>query len=208
MGEAIGSYLDKEVALSFHDVAGSTDLAIVRQALRRYGNSAQINSGSIEAVLSAYLELLEKRLPGSDDVKVYPGARELVSACREAGWATAIMTGNVERGARAKLAGTGLLEMFDFGIYGDDGHQREDLPFVAAERGWDVLAESFPPGVTTLIGDTPNDARVARMAGMANMIVCRREEPEWRAAIEAESPTWLVDSLADTDQLMAYLKGA
>ena len=203
---AVSEHLKQEVELTFHDVAGSTDPIIVRQALLKFGDGASISEGIITAILERYLELLEAGLKQSGSVQVFPGARELIEASRAAGWATAIMTGNLEPGARIKLADTGLWELFDFGIFGDDGHKRDDLPFVAAERAWDVLGEAFPAAMTMLIGDTPADARVARNAGMAGMVVCRRDDPKWRRAIEAEQPTWLVDTLEDTEQLIQWMK--
>ncbi len=208
MAAALSAELGEPVTLSFHHVAGSTDPVIVREALLRHGNGLPASSAAVSAVLDRYLEQVEEKLRDLGGVTIFPGARELVQACRKAGWATAIMTGNLERGAAAKLAGTGLWELFDFGIFGDDGHRREDLPYVAAERAWDVLQEAYPAAVTTLIGDTPADARVARQAGMRGLVVCRREEPEWRAAIEAEAPTWVVDDLEDTAALMALLEAA
>ena len=206
MAAAVGEHLMQKVELSFHDVAGSTDPIIVRQALLKYGNGAPIDEGAIGAIIERYLDLVETGLSPADSVRVFPGARELIEACRAAGWATAIMTGNVERGARIKLADTGLWELFAFGIFGDDGHKREDLPFVAAERAWDVLGEAYPAKMTVLVGDTPADARVARNAGMAGMVVCRRDDPDWRRAIEAERPTWLVDTLEETQQLIQWIK--
>ncbi len=203
---AVSEHLKQEVELTFHDVAGSTDPIIVRQVLLKYGNGASIDEGIITKILDRYLDLVETGLKQSASVQVFPGARELIEASRAAGWATAIMTGNLERGARIKLADTGLWELFDFGIFGDDGHTRDDLPFVAAERAWDVLGEAFPPETTILIGDTPADARVARNAGMAGMVVCRRDDPQWRMAIEAEQPTWLVDTLEETQQLIQWMK--
>ncbi len=119
----------------------------------------------------------------------------------------ALLTGNMERGARVKLAPTGLWELFAFGVYGGDGNAREDLPWVARERAWEALHESFRPADTILIGDTPNDARVARLNEMSSLIVIRRPEPEWRRAIEAEQPTWLVDGFEDVPGLIRLMKG-
>ena len=208
MAAALSAELGEPVTLKFQHVAGSTDPAIVREALLRHGNGTPIDPIAITAVLDRYLEQVEEKLRDFGGVSVFPGARELVQACREAGWATAILTGNLQRGAAAKLADTGLWDLFDFGIFGDDGHKREDLPYVAAERAWDVLHEAYPAEVTTLIGDTPADARAARLAGMRGLVVCRRAEPEWRSAIEAEAPTWVVDDLEDTSALMALLEAA
>jgi len=191
MSEAISKFLGRRIELSFFDVAGLTDPTIVRNALVRHGaNNYQIN-GDITVILEHFLALVEERLPATDDVRVFPGACALVEACAVENWVPALLTGNIERGARLKLASTGLWDLFAFGVFGDDGNAREDLPWVARERAWDVLHESFRPADILLVGDTPNDARIARLNDIDCLIVCRRDDKTWRLAIEAESPTWL-----------------
>ncbi|MFB0516071.1 MAG: HAD family hydrolase [Candidatus Neomarinimicrobiota bacterium] len=207
MAEAISHFLGVEIELTFFDVAGLTDPIIIRNALLRYGSNTSPTDGEINGILEHFLMLLEERLPPSDAVKVFPGAETLVQACIDEDWVPALLTGNVERGARIKLAGTGLWDRFSFGVFGNDGHSREDLPWIARERAWDVLHESFGLADIILIGDTPNDACIARLNGIASLIVCRREEPEWRRTIEAEQPTWLVEGFDDVPGLIRLLKG-
>ena len=207
MAEAISGYLGRQVELSFFDVAGLTDPIIIRNALSRHSADRSPSDGAISGILEHYLALMEARLPVAAAVRVFPGAEALVRACGEQGWALALLTGNMERGARLKLAGTGLWDLFAFGVFGGDGNSREDLPWIARERAWDVLHESFRPGDTVLVGDTPNDARIAHLNAIASLIVCRHEEPEWRRAIVAERPTWLVDGFDDVPRLIQWMKG-
>ena len=207
LAAAISDYLGQRVRLSFHDVAGFTDPIIIRTALTRHSHNNQLPPGSLDTILKRYLATLEEQLGHSKGVKVFPGAAELVRACKEEHWVTALLTGNVERGARAKLAGTGLWDQFEFGIFGGDANAREDLPWMARERAWDALHEVFHPADMILVGDTPNDARVARLNGVASLIVCRRQEPEWRQAIQAERPTWLVDNFDNVPGLIQLMRG-
>ncbi len=206
LAEAVSHFLGKPVELSFPDVAGFTDPTIIHNTLARHGYNGGIPANQLAAVLEHYLSLVEERLPASDALRVYPGAEALVRGCQQENWVTALLTGNVKRGARAKLARTGLWDLFAFGIFGDDGNRREDLPWIAQERAWDTVRESFRPEETILIGDTPNDARIARMNGIGSLLVCRREEPEWRQAIVDEQPTWLVDNFGDVAAIINLLK--
>ncbi len=208
MAEAISTGLGRAVTLSFLDVAGQTDPTIIRNALAQSGTNDKPDAEAVAEILEHYLTLLETRLPGSEGVEVFPGAAPLVRACVEQGWVPALLTGNVERGARAKLADTGLWDLFAFGVFGSDGNTREDLPWIARERAWDTLHESFRPQDTIIIGDTPNDAAIAGLNRNASLIVCRREDEGWRAAIAAENPTWLVDDFADVPGLIELMKGA
>ena len=207
MAEAIGGFVGAEISLGFHDVAGMTDPIIVRNALLRHGVADQgTRTDAVDGIIADYLLLLEKRLPSSNEVQVFPGAAELVEACKAEGWVTALLTGNVEAGARRKLARSGLWEEFAFGIFGDDGQTRDDLPWLARERAWEAVHEAYQPSDTILVGDTPDDARIARLSGQRSLIVCRRAEPEWRTAIEKEGPTWLVDNFDDVAGLIHLMK--
>ncbi|UCD36828.1 MAG: HAD family hydrolase [Fidelibacterota bacterium] len=207
LSEAISHFLGRRVELVFLDVAGLTDPTIIRNALIKHGSNDYQTNGDISGILEHFLALVEERLPATDDVRVFPGAQALVEACAMETWVPALLTGNVERGARLKLASTGLWDLFAFGVFGDDGNAREDLPWVARERAWDVLHEAFLPTDILLVGDTPNDARIARLNDVDSLIVCRRDDAAWRLAIEAESPTWLVDNFEDVPGLIRLIKG-
>ena len=206
LAEALSGFLGEPVKLDFHDVAGFTDPTIIRNALQRNGYRRLIDAQVIETILADYLDLVTKRLPASDGVRVFPGAKELVIACRNEGWATALLTGNVRPGADLKLANTGLRDLFAFGVFGADGNSREDLPWVARERAWEVLSIAFQPADIILVGDTPNDARIAKLNDIHSLIVCRRGEPEWREGIEAESPTWMVDDFENVQMIIELFK--
>ena len=206
LAEALSGFIGEPVELDFHDVAGFTDPTIIRNALQHNGYQRLIDAPVIETILTDYLALVTKRLPASAGVRVFPGAKKLVLACRSEDWATALLTGNVRAGAELKLAHTGLEDLFAFGVFGEDGNSREDLPWVARERAWEELSIAFPPADIILVGDTPNDARIARLNDIHSLIVCRREEPEWRAGIEAESPTWMVDDFEAVADIIELFK--
>jgi phosphoglycolate phosphatase-like HAD superfamily hydrolase len=104
------------------------------------------------------------------------------------------------------MADTNMWDLFAFGVFGGDGNAREDLPWVARERAWDALHEAFLPEHTILVGDTPNDARIGNINRVPSMIVCRRDEADWRQAIEQENPTWLIEDFGDVPGLISMMK--
>ena len=206
LAEAVSHFLGRTVELTFYEVAGFTDPIIVRNALVRHGGDGQPSKRDIDAILDSFLDLVEQRFPAAKTVKVFPGAEELVRACQDENWVPALLTGNMERGARAKMANTNLLDLFAFGVFGDDGNSREDLPWVAREKAWDILHESFLPEQMILVGDTPNDARIASMNTINALIVCRREEADWRQAIKRYNPAWMVEDFMDVPALISMMK--
>ena len=205
-GQALSQVLGREISLSFNDVAGATDPTIAAAVLRREGMADGQLARGVQQVLDWYAPRVAEQLPGSGTVTVHGGAEALVHGCLARGWDVALLTGNLPGGAKAKLADTGLWDLFSFGIFGDEGNSRVDLPPLAREKAWDRLGKVYHAHETILVGDTPADAQVARLAGMRSLVVCRRDEPQWREAILAEEPTWLVDNFEDTEQLLNTLE--
>jgi hypothetical protein len=108
--------------------------------------------------------------------------------------------------AMIKLAECGLAEEFAFGVYGEDGNSREDLPWIARERAFETTGTAFNFEDMVLIGDTPNDARIANMHNIPSLIVCRRDDRNWKQAIVDEQPKWLVNDLCKTKELVNMIK--
>ncbi|MFQ6674025.1 MAG: HAD hydrolase-like protein, partial [Fidelibacterota bacterium] len=75
--------------------------------------------------------------------------------------------------------------------------------WMVPELAWEKLGEAYTFERIVLIGDTPNDARIANMNGVRSLIVCRH--PEWRSKILQQHPTWLVDSFENIRQILDWL---
>ena len=103
-----------------------TDSGLARDILASFG--VEISQSSITAFYESYLFYLEEHLGGGQfQGVVLPGVRELLQDLREAGAVLGLLTGNVEAGACAKMKHFGLSEFFDFGAFGDDHHDRNEL---------------------------------------------------------------------------------
>ena len=94
--------------------------------------------------------------------------------------------------------------MFEFGLFGDDARNREDLVWMAEEASWEALGESYTHDRMVLVGDTVEDAKAAKANGVRSLIVCRR--PETKERIQSAGPTWLVDSLEEKERIIAWMK--
>ena len=147
---------------------------------------------------------LEDAYGDHDEAFVYDDAVEMVKGCRAEGWKVGLLSGNIRRAAENKLQRFGLWEMFEFGLFGDDARNREDLVWMAEEASWEALGESYTHDRMVLVGDTAEDAKAAKSNAVRSLIVCRR--PETKERIQSARPTWLVDSLEETERIIAWMK--
>jgi phosphoglycolate phosphatase-like HAD superfamily hydrolase len=199
LARAFESILGVKEAMNGVRLDGSTDFAIIESAFRVHLGRAPRDREEIETLLQAYLGFLELELEASRAMyEVLPGASELArAACASGRCAVGLATGNIERGARLKLARAGLNESFSFGGFGSDAASRPDLVACAVERGQRFgearFGRRFPPEEIFVIGDTELDVAAARAVGavavgvLAGCMV--------RDALIASKPDFLLDSL-------------
>lgn len=123
---------------------------------------------------------------------VYPGARELVLACRNAGIYLACVTNKPYAPARALLDELDLLEPFDLLLGGDSLPHKKPHP---APLQHCLQEFGLEPGQALMVGDSRNDVEAARAAGILCVAVpygYNHGEP-----IQASEPDWLVESLSE-----------
>jgi len=144
--------------------AGMTDRAIARHGLR--GLVAEVTEAEIDRALETYLRLLEEELAKADGYRVLPGVMALLESLDGLpGVAIGLGTGNVRRGAYAKLARGGLDRAFAFGGFGCDAEDRTELLRTGARRGADALGVPLERCRVVVIGDTPKDVAAAQGIG-------------------------------------------
>ena len=115
---------------------------------------------------AAYARSLADVIGDGHRIEVMPGIPELIRALADRDDAlVGLLTGNVEAGARVKLAPTGLWPYFRLGAFGSDHPDRRALPAIACARARALLAREFPFDRVTIIGDTPLDVDCARACG-------------------------------------------
>jgi phosphoglycolate phosphatase-like HAD superfamily hydrolase len=149
-------------------VSGMTDLQIVAEALRDEGFTREQIRARLDDLKTRYMEEMQ-RVTSNDDQFFYllPGAREVLKrTSAHPRYRNALLTGNIEPAAHLKMKLVGLSDFFDSpGAFGDESHDRRDLPELAAARINVHLNLNLTPAQFIVIGDTPNDISCARHFG-------------------------------------------
>lgn len=144
--------------------AGMTDRAIVRHGLKAC--LAEVAEAEIDRLLEAYLSLLETELGHADGYRILPGVTALLESLHGTPEvAIGLGTGNVRRGALAKLARGALDGAFAFGGFGCDAEDRIELLRAGATRGAAALGVPLADCRVVVIGDTPRDVTAAAGIG-------------------------------------------
>jgi phosphoglycolate phosphatase-like HAD superfamily hydrolase len=152
-------------------MAGRTDAWILAQAVAAY--DLPCDTEMVRRFRERYLTHLgdEVHRPGPRK-GVMPGVRPLLDALAARHDAfLALLTGNVERGARVKLEYFDLWRYFRCGAFGDSALERNGLlatALASAEAcGWRPMR----PSDVVVVGDTPLDVAVARAGGVRSVAV-------------------------------------
>jgi phosphoglycolate phosphatase-like HAD superfamily hydrolase len=176
------------------EFAGRTDPWIIRQILARFGIEA--TPANMSRYVDGYIAALPAVLAATQG-RVLPGARELVAeASGHSGVAQGLLTGNLRRGAQAKLGFHGLWEFFPIGAFADDSEIRNELGPHALRRAREHWGLEFGLGQVWVVGDTPHDIACARAIGARCLAVATGSSKA--AELEAFSPDLVLEDLADT----------
>ncbi len=149
---------------AFRDIqmAGKTDIQIMKEGLLRYGISVD---GNLTHIVESYLRNLKREI-NNPWRHLKPGIKELLedlSARKDIH--LGLLTGNLEEGARIKLEPFGLNKYFPSGAFGSDHEDRNSLLPIAIERFKVLTGKRFRPEDCIVIGDTPRDVYCSKPYG-------------------------------------------
>ena len=188
-------------------VSGMTDLQIVFEALSHEGFSQQDIFARVEVLTSRLTEEARKiTTNGTKFFEVLPGVRETLEVLSQhPRYQSALVTGNIEPMAQLKMQLVGLDKYFTLpGAFGDESHNRRDLPALAAERIRKYLQIVLPPEHFIVIGDTPNDIDCARHFGARAVAVGTGRLYSNEELLKHQPDSFLPD-LSDVDLVLSTL---
>jgi len=188
------------------EFAGKTDLAIYREALECEGITPAAILERLPKVEAATIEILNHLSSTGEVFHLCPGVRELLEALSDdSTFVTALLTGNVEGLAEAKLRVAGIWSYFKVrGAFGSDDEERNHLPAIAAERISAQLSRTLSPQRFIVIGDTPRDISCARHFGARVLAVASGQHSVEQ--LKPFSPDALFSDLSNTKEVLNLLR--
>jgi len=187
-----------------YDFSGRTDPQITHMVLRDAGLSAAEIDARMDALWTVYLEDLATQTPGR--VRALPGVLSLLEAlAADSSVTLALLTGNIEPGARLKLAGADLNRYFPFGAFGSDSAKREELPPIAVARAAAMTGIDFRARDVVIVGDSIYDVRCGVPHGATTIAIASGKTPA--EVLRAENPHHFFVSAEDKEALLAAIVG-
>lgn len=185
------------------EMPGRTDPAIIRSVLRERGAPAD-ELDAWRPVADRYVARLPEELARPPAGRLLPGVAPLLDALAGvAGVHVGLLTGNVEEGARLKLARYGIADRFAFGAYGSDDEIRPRLLPVALVRAAAAAGRGLADARVVVIGDTPYDVEVGRIHRAATIAAATGRYD--RDALAAAGADLVLDDLSDLARILDFL---
>ncbi len=192
---------------------GKTDPAIVREIFHKKLGRAPAPA-EMEAIYHAYVPYLEEEVIASRTFVVMPGVASLLAdLSARTDVLLGLVTGNIEEGARIKLARPGLIRHFRFGGFGSDSEDRDHLTRIGLERGR-ALARGMRRGAghaapaagerVIVVGDTPHDIKAGRSVGALTVAVATGSV--LYEALAIDSADLVLRDLSDPAPLLALIE--
>jgi phosphoglycolate phosphatase len=188
-------------------VSGMTDLQIIAEALKDEGITHHDIRAEIHRLCQRLTEEARKVAGNGDPFfELLPGVKETLQVLdSHPRYKSALLTGNIEPMAYLKMELVGLDQFFKLpGAFGEESHERRDLPERAAERINKRLQLDLKPEQFIVIGDTPNDIDCARHFGARVVAVGTGRFYSTEEIMACAPDAWLKD-LSDTALVLSTL---
>jgi phosphoglycolate phosphatase-like HAD superfamily hydrolase len=143
---------------------GMTDQEIIIKILTKYDIDDKTIRSKIKKCMD-HMQLHYAQIVQSENIIILDGVLDLLTKLDQKGFLLGLVTGNLEKIARAKLNKIGINDFFEFGGFGSDHISRTDLLKIAIRRAG-TQCDSENTNHIFHFGDAPQDMRAAREAGV------------------------------------------
>ncbi|HUR92743.1 MAG TPA: HAD hydrolase-like protein [Gemmatimonadaceae bacterium] len=188
---------------------GKTDRQIVRDLMRGHGHDDAYIDERMDALFELYLAGLSREVSSGERIpRTLPGIPDLLDELESRENITlGLLTGNIEPGAKVKLAAAGVdVTRFRVNAFGSDHEHRPHLPGLAQRRATDLLGRELAGDAIYVIGDTPADIRCGEAIGARAIGVATGHYTV--DDLRQHEPYALFENLADTDAVARVIADA
>jgi len=199
--QALGEEHGSPVDVNSMSPAGMTDGGIAKDAIadvlcREY--SAELAA----SLLGRYVELLPEWLERRTNGFIHPNVAEILqAAAARSDIENALLTGNLEAGARLKLGHHSILDFFAWGAFADHGIKRRDIArharSQAEARHGDAIEAIY------VIGDTRHDIDCGKAIEARTIAV--GTGPFGAEELAQFEPWWAIEHLPDAHAFLTRL---
>ncbi|MDB6018484.1 MAG: gph 2 [Pedosphaera sp.] len=172
--------------------AGRTDTGLAREFFLKHGIAP--TPENFRQFFDCYVYWLDHMLSFATG-EICPGVWRLIYELQRLPQPPTIglLTGNIRLGAEIKLRRFNLWEFFTTGAFADDHEDRNQIAFVARERGANLLQQNLRGDEIVVIGDTPLDIKCGRAIDARVLAVATGGST--LAELKAHKPDWAVTDL-------------
>ena len=184
------------------DLAGATDSGLLKNIFKSFGREEdeEITSRFFDLYLARLEVNLQDACFGGHTLE---GAKSILEELESVGVAKGLLTGNISAGAEIKMRHYEMDGFFEFGAYGDDHFDRNELGPIALKRARSVLGREFEPAETVVVGDTPKDIWCAQAFGAKS--VCVATGSFTVEQLQAEGADVVFEDFSDVESVLEEL---
>lgn len=187
-----------QIVMDSESFAGRTDKDIFLKLL----HLNQLQESRFDELRRLYISHLDTHLT-QQEVNSIRGVKSTLSYFESRQLHMGLLTGNFRESAFIKLNRAGLDSYFDFGAFGCNHTNRNDLPEIAYEFAKTKFGTSFKPSDLVIIGDTPKDIECAKRFGAISIAVSTGNFSTEELSIY--EPCLLLDSLRNPTNWLSKL---
>jgi phosphoglycolate phosphatase len=182
---------------------GMTDLSVALMVLTEMGMAKEDITAKFpefsQVMSDYYLEHCQHQV-----LETMPGVLPLLKILAEKSIMMGLVTGNLEKIARAKMAQVGAEHYFVVGGFGSDHLERSELVKFAVDRAQRQLGFVNDGQNVFLVGDTPKDVAAGLASGVKTIGVAAGICSV--ADLQAAGADYVLDSLTEVDRFLEIIK--
>ncbi|MBN2043045.1 MAG: HAD family hydrolase [Candidatus Aenigmarchaeota archaeon] len=183
---------------------GLADQAIVYKYMTLAGLTKEEIEAKMQEAIRVLIEVFKRDIEKDLNQFILPGVRELLKKLKDDGYRLGLLTGNLEDIAWEKMRRANLEGIFEFGGFGSDAVERDDLVPIARRKAERVLGMDISPENIIVIGDTPKDVSCAKVSGAKFIGVSTGHFS--KEDLESHGAEIILPDLSDTEKVMKTIK--